>query len=105
MEMLLQGGVEARTMPRESFLRNDSSDRVAEDFQLDRLDQVQREAGAAGIFDVLFAAVAADRDPLRRALALEHLAHQVVTAAVRQADVADDQVELVLVADLQRGLV
>src|SRR4029079_1034657 len=78
-------------MPRASasalVLRDYASDGVAEDVELDRLDQVQREAGAEGVFDVLFGAVAAHGDAFGRAGTIEHLAHEVIAAAVGQADV------------------
>src|SRR5581483_1387703 len=59
---------------------------------VDRLGQVALEAGFLALADVALRAVAAQGDALDRALRTER-AHQVVAGAVREADVADDDVE------------
>ena len=91
--------IESRINPRSRAGPGDLADHGFELGEVDRLGQVGGEAGLAAPADVLLHAVAGQGDRRDVAAAGDDPAHQVQAAAVGQADVADDQVE---VAGLER---
>lgn len=50
------------------------------------------EAGGEAVVNIVFRAVTAERDPWDRVAAVE-IAHQIVTAPIGQAEIADENVE------------
>src|SRR5438552_17773763 len=73
---------------------NRSIDRGFEFVELDRFDEVLREAGLQTSFDITVVAKAADRDP-RDIDDCAHLHHQIHSGSIRKGNIAYEQIELV----------
>src|SRR5205809_1559947 len=76
--------------------REQSLDRFFQALKINWLGDVFREACLSGLAYILFATNAAERYS-RQILLETHFTHQFVTAAVRQSDVADEQIEILTV--------
>src|SRR3954462_928669 len=91
-------------MDRAIAVARDALDGRGELVDADRFDEVIRESNRFTALQIGFHSKAAERDPLdHQPAALANLFHQVIAGRIRQADVADHDVEWLVASQVQRG--
>src|ERR1043166_3436970 len=82
-----------RSAPNDQSSAQQILDRFFQTLEVDRFCQVLGETSGAGFVHIVFHSEPAQRDSAQ-AFAAVQLAHQIVTAAIRQTDIADQEIEL-----------
>ena len=103
--MNANGAVSAYYLSQKHLIRSDSllvrhgCDRLFEELHVHGLGKMREEAGPSAALDILLHAEAAQCDPEEIGMCFVELRHEVIAVPIRQADVGDHEVEVVLLRE------